>query len=358
MALRFMDGFDGYQTSDYQPMAVEMARNYTSVYTDYTIRAYAGRYTGKSVQFLCSKDNGYVTKAISSSGVSRFIIGFNAKMTSVSGIGYGCLWIGPSNASNTIYGWANKGITIDYTGAVRYHSYSGVSAGAMEWGSLSTSTWKHIEVVCPITASVSNPAQMYIDGVLVASNTNVAASIGWNETLRIGSAHSYHAYSSSVVIDDLYVLDDTGSTNNSRLSTTTYVPRIETLVPTSDVANDFTLTGVASAYTALDNIPLNSSHYMTSSTTGHKVRCGVGDLTNINNIRAVQFAGVCSNSTAANNDWKFLMNNTEVGSTNTVTDILLNSTPRKIELFETNPLTSLAWTVSDINSAEIGIINK
>jgi hypothetical protein len=361
MALRFMDGFDGYQTTDYQPFAVEMARNYNSVYTDYSIRAYAGRYTGKSMQIICSKDAGYFTKAISSSGVSRFIIGFNAKMTSVGGpaSAYGGLWIGPSNAVNTIYGWANKGITIDYAGGVRYNADLSISAGAMAvTTTLSSSVWKHVEIVCPITASVSNPAQMYIDGILVASNTNAAATISWNETLRIGAAHGYHAYSTFIVIDDFYVLDDTGSTNNARLSSSTYVPRIETLVPTSDVANDYTLTGVGSAYLALDNIPLNSGQYMTSTTTGHKVRNGFGDLTNINNIKGVQFTGVCSNTTAATNDWKFLMNNTEVGSTNTVTDILSNSTPRKVELFETNPLTSSAWTVSDINSIEAGIINK
>jgi hypothetical protein len=211
---------------------------------------------------------------------------------------------------------------------------------------------------CPITASAGNPARMYLDGVLVGSSTHTQASIGWNGTLRIGHPISNGGQNGIVHIDDFYVLDDTGSTNNARLSSSTYIPRIETLVPTSTVANDFSLTGVAAAHEALDNIPLNTSHYIASTTTGHKARFNVGDLTNINNIKGVQFTGVCSNSTAANNDWKFLMSNTEVGTTKTVTDILANSTPITQEIFETNPITASVWTVSDVNSIETGIINK
>lgn len=357
MAIRFMDGFDKYHTTNNTDIPSGLARNYTSVVNDNYIRTQAGRYTGNALNMAYGKNSTYITKAISATGVTKFIVGFNIKMTSQSSFGAGNLWIGPSNATNVIYGWANKGLSIAYTGGLYYNGYSGSSAGAMEWGALALNTWTHIEMEWPITAGVGNPAILYVNGVLVASNTNALASIGWNGTLRIGSTGSGYP-SEAVHIDDFYMLDDTGSTNNSRLSTATYVPRIETIVPTSDVANDFSLTGVASAYLAGDNRPVNSGQYASSGTDAQKVRFGNGDLTNINNINCVQFNALCSNSVTGADNWKFLMNNTEVGSTKSVSDSLLSSTAIASEAFEVNPITSAAWTASDVNSIETGIINK
>lgn len=352
MAIRFMDGFDQYHSTNNTDISVALTRNYTIVNDNY-LKCVTGRYGGMALTLTHNKNRTYFSKAISATGVARFIIGFNIKATSSYPMPYASFVITPSNAASAMYSVSTKGLTFCSNGQV-YYNYG--SAAQWDGGvQIVTNTWSHWEMVLPISPGVGNPTIIYKDGVQVYSSTNSASNFSWDGNLLIGSALYGSEY---YMIDDLYVLDDTGSANNARITTSTYVPRIETLVPTSTVANDFTLTGVAAAHEALDNIPLNTSHYISSSTTGHKIRCSLGDLSNITNIKGVQFTGICSNATAANNDWKFLMNNTEVGTTKTVTDILQNSTPITQQIFDINPLTSSTWVVNDINSIETGIINK
>jgi hypothetical protein len=356
MAIRFMDGFDTYHGTNNTDISVALTRNYTVVNDEY-LKCSTGRYTGMGLTMSYDKNRTYIEKTgLSATGVARFIVGFNIKATTLAGLGYGAFTICPSNATSFYYGLARKGLTFCVNGEVYYNT--GDNAPWNGGVQLTANTWSHWELVLPVSPGAGNPTIIYKDGIQVYSSTNIDSNFAWNGSLRIGSVPFSQADPQYYVIDDLYVLDDTGSTNNARLSSSTYVPRIETLVPTSTVANDYTLTGVAAAHEALDNIPLNTGHYIASTTTGHKARFNVGDLTNITNVKGVQFTGVCSNSTAANNDWKFLMSNTEVGTTKTVTDILANSTPITQQIFETNPITASAWTVSDVNSIETGIINK
>lgn len=356
MVVRFMDGFDKYQSTQSSSIAILLTRNYSVVNDDYIV-ATAGRYTGMAMNMSFQKNRTYIEKTgLSATGVTRFIIGFSIRATSLVGGGEGVFCVCPSNATSFYSGWARKGITFGRNGNVVYNI--GDSAQQDFGVQLVANTWSHWELVLPVSPGVGNPTIIYKDGVQIYSSTHADSNFAWNGSLRIGGVPFTQYTPNYYAIDDFYVLDDTGSTNNSRLSTSTYVPRIETLVPTSTVANDFALNGVATAHDAVDNIPVDAAKYLQSSTAGHKARFGVGDLTNINNIKAVQFSGLCSNTTPANNDWKFLMSNTEIGTTKTVTDILANSTPFTTEAFGVNPITSLAWTASDVNSIEAGIINK
>ena len=328
MAIRFMDGFDKYHSTNNTDISVALARNYTSVVASDSNKIQAGRFGGHALQINNYKNWGSISKAISASGVSRFIIGFNLKFMS-GGINDRALSLGPSNAS--VYGGGtSRGLTVRRDGVLAYNT--GVLN--MTYGTLTNNTWYHIEMIWPITTSVGNPVKLYVDGAEVASDTTSAGNIAWNGTLLITSNLAYSTNASC--IDDLYVLDDTGSTNNTRISSLSYIPRIETMYPTSTVANDFTITGGGTAHQTLDNVPVNTGQYISSTTTSHKARFEVGDLTNINNIKGVQFGAVCSNTTTANDDWKFLMNNTEVGTTKTVTDLLSNSTQFTEQIFETN----------------------
>lgn len=350
MAMRWMDGFDKYQTTN-----TDITSDISRIYTfsgDGSVSTKNGRYTGKSASIVSYGTGTFITKSISSSGVSKFIIGFNINADSQTTGDFGSFWISPSNATGNGSYQANRGLTFCRNGRVFYNS--GQTAG-QDLG-LIASGWIHIEMVIPMSPGIGNPTIIYKNGIEIYNSTDATSSFGWNDFLKIG--YPPNGINGGYMIDDLYILDDTGTRNNSRVSTLTYVPRIETLVPTSTVANDFSLTGVASAHLAGDNIPHNSSQYVSSTTNDNKVRFGVGDLTNINNIKAVQINSLCANSDVTTDSYKLLMNNTEIGTTKTVTNALISTTPIDYELLETNPITSSAWTVSDVNSIEIGIINK
>lgn len=356
MVIRYMDGFDQYHPTTGNSIAVALTRNYTVVNDSY-INSSTGRYTGMGMTMSWNKNRTYIERAgLSSSGVARFIVGFSMKTSLLTGLAQGVFSICASNATSLYDGLARKGLTFCRNGQVSYNT-----GDAAQWNGgvlMVANTWSHWEMVLPISPGVGNPTIIYKDGIQVYSSTHADSNFAWNGTLRIGSVPFSQQTPDYYTIDDLYILDDTGSTNNARLSTSTYVPRIETLIPTSTVANDFTLNGVASAHLAADNLPVNTGEYLSSTTVGHKSRFGVGDLTNINSIQGVQFSAVCSNSTAASNNWKFLLNNTEIGTTKTVTDILQSSTSHTQEVFELNPISGIGWTTSDINSAEIGVIHK
>ena len=336
MALLWMDGFDTYNTTG--DISTSLARSYT-VSNSNSIAAVTGRYARTGVQFSPAK-NGYsrLFKSITPTvGATHLFVGFNIKII-------------PGNMNtyiNSDWGQAT-GVWIDS---------STLKCGPNTVTGLNYNTWYHIEIRIPLTAtSGSNKYELYLDGATVFSSSSL--NFSFSSGLYFGAQFQWNYTSPYSVFDDFYVLDNTGSTNNARLSTLSYVPRIETLFPTSTTASDFTLTGAATAHEALDNVPVNTGQYISSTTAGHKARFGVGDLTNINNIKAVQFNSLASNTTNANNDWKFLMDNTEIGTTKTVTEVLTNSTPISSQIFETNPITSAAWTASNINSIEMGIVNK
>lgn len=336
MALLWMDGFDTYNTTG--DISTSLARSYT-VSNSNSIAAVTGRYARTGVQFTPGKD-GYsrLFKSITpTAGATHLFVGFNIKIIS-------------GNMHTYINSdWGIQTAVWIYVNIL----YCGNNSIA----TLSYNTWYHIEIRIPLTAtSGSNKYELYLDGALVFSSSSL--NFSFSSGLYFGAQFQWNNQGPYSVFDDLYILDNTGSTNNARLSTLSYVPRIETLFPTSTTASDFTLTGAATAHEALDNVPVNTGQYISSTTTNHKARFGVGDLTNINSIKAVQFNGLASNTTNANNDWKFLMNDTEVGTTSTVTDVLTNSTPISRKIFETNPITSAAWTSGNINSIEAGIINK
>lgn len=359
MVMRFMDGFDKYHSTNNTNVVTYLARIYNSVVSDDFIKVQAGRYGGKALELSSYKELARIEKAISSSGVTYFVIGFNYKYVKVHiGDGNPAIIIKPSNA--TEYGAGTfKGITFRDGGVVVYNSGTN---GSITSSALTNNTWYHIEVVCPITASVSNPAILYIDGVEIGRSTHSDASIGWNGTLQIKDCTYYKSnrqISPSQLIDDFYVLDNTGSTNNGPLSSPSYIPRIETLLPNSTVANDFSMSDIVSEpYQVMDNVPVNTSHYAFSSINGNKTRSGLSDLTNISSVKAVQFNGLCANSAAATDNWKFLANNTEVGTTKTVTATITSSTAINSEIFDTNPVTSSDWTATSVNSMEVGVIDK
>lgn len=359
MAIRFMDGFDKYHSTNNINVATHLARTYNSVVSDDFIKVQAGRYGGQALEFSSWKELARIEKSISSVGVTYFVIGFNYKYVKMHiGDDKSAIIIKPSNA--TEYGAGTfKGITFRDGGVVVYNSGTN---GNITSSALTNNTWYHIEVVCPITAGVNNPAILYINGVEIGRSTHSDASIGWNGTLQIKDCTYFKSNTGiapSQLIDDFYVLDNTGSTNNGRLSSASYIPRIETLLPNSTVANDFGMSDMVSEpYQAMDNVPVNTSHYAYSSVNGNKTRSGLSNLTNISSVKAVQFNGLCANSTAATDNWKFLANNTEVGTTKTVTNTITSSTAINAEIFEVNPVTSSNWTSTSVNSIEVGVIDK
>jgi hypothetical protein len=229
MAIRFLEGFDNYgnfqlNTSSNDPtdnVTTGLARNWTTVSGSWIAKP--GRFSGSAVQITSPKNAGFLKKAISATGISHFILGFNIKVTSALNFE-----IRLSNGAND----NTKGLKILYNNSSGNHIiYLNNVLLYTQPSSVMFNNWAHIEMLIPITPSVGNPIRLYINGTERATSAT-SMSYDGTFTLAVGLYSTY-------LIDDFYILDDTGAANNVKIGTELYIPRIETLIPITDDTSNF-----------------------------------------------------------------------------------------------------------------------
>jgi hypothetical protein len=219
MALLWMDGFDQYQIIG-SDASLNLAKAYT-VNNSLRISSNPGRYDNYSMGFASNKyGTTKIYKAITpTAGTTHLILGFNIYVLIYNRDAY----------INSSWNGATNGISI---------ILNSLKCANNTVATLSYNTWNHIEARIPITTSGSNKYELYLNGVTVFSSSS--ANFAWNNGLHFGCINSNYSETEFFLLDDLYVMDDTGTTNNARIGTELYIPRIETQFPVDDVTNDFT----------------------------------------------------------------------------------------------------------------------
>lgn len=226
MAIRLMDGFDiyGVPLSSGPSFLTTLIKNYTSVSSD-IIRAVQGRYgNSHALSLLGSKNDTTIKQTVSSAGVTSFIVGFNFYMPTL--INTTCDFMITNGTVNTA-----RGIRI-YAASTLVDPTIYLNNTSM--GTIARNTWHHIEAVIVL----SGTSELFVNGVSVGTTTNSMSYDGMFTIYRSAGNNNDTCY-----IDDYYVLDNTGSLNNSRIGSASYVPRIETLMPRSDVSSQWTVNG-------------------------------------------------------------------------------------------------------------------
>jgi hypothetical protein len=225
MALLWMDGFDHYGTNNSGDASTRLAKVYT-VSNSYSVLCDTGRYqtrTGAGAIYMACGKYGTtkITKAITPTlGTTHLICGFNIYTGNVYG-SYIRIMSGGTVEANAVSILSNV-----------------LKCGPNTIQTLTGNTWYHMEIRIPITTSVSNKYELYLNGTTVFSSSSL--SFAWTNILEIGTQDTNNNGGYHVALDDLYVMDDTGSTSNARIGTELYIPRIETTYPIDDVTNNFT----------------------------------------------------------------------------------------------------------------------
>jgi hypothetical protein len=253
MALLWMDGFDHYSNSG--DISTRLTRASYVVNNTNTIAAIDGRFGGKCIGLAPGKyGNTLLRKDLTPNvGTTHLFIGFNF-----------------------IAGGDNRGFFI-YSG----NSSTGVSivGSTLRVNSTNITTltgWNHIEIRANVSSvGASNKYEVYLNGTAVFSSTTV--SFTWSNYIEFGAYFSYYSVSHYGYIDDLYVMDNTGTTNNTKLGTELYVPRIETQFPVDDVTNDFTpsYTPITSVTYGFENL---SGANAATILSGVETACGFTNL--------------------------------------------------------------------------------
>jgi len=332
MSLIFMDGFDHYATAD-------INKKWTSVTGSPTIGASTGRRSGGAI-FYNSSTNTIKSFASAASVIVGFA--FNLQITTTTRI----LLSFRDSASVQVDLRVNAGGTLSVTRA-GVALTDGTSTNA-----LSTGTFYYIEFKVTIANSISaGSCKVRVNGVdwltvAIGQDTQVTANASVNELLIGSSGTNMNGY-----VDDLYLCNSSGSTNNDFLGDC----RIDALYPTSDGNySQFTPSTGTDHYALVDESTPNTSDYNESSTLNHIDSYGMGNLpTSPTTVYGVQ---VCDAALKDDAGARGLSPFIRSSSTDSVGTELSLSTSQlyALAIWETDPATSAAWTVSGVNAAEVG----
>lgn len=216
----------------------------------------------------------------------------------------------------------------------------------------SKSTWHYFELKVTVRTGTDGAYELRCNETTVLSGTGVNLADTGSDGC---DAHSFgHG---TPLMDDIYVCDDQGATNNDFLGDSVAVG----LLPTADGAtNDFAPSAGVDNYALVDDdegIP-STADYVASDTNGHKDLYEFEDLpaTGLGSIYGVKVTMSAAMETVGNRTLKPKFRSSG-GSEGDGGDFVVDGTTvlEHPEILETNPVTASAWTKSDIDGGQLGV---
>lgn len=251
----------------------------------------AGRFGGQAVQ------------AVSSNAGGRDI---QRSFAATASIGIGCaLRMTVMPTANNVHGLFNLlngatytfGLRVTTTGALEAYRLTAVNAGTSlgvsAAGVIAVNTWHYVEIGVVINDTTGSVV-VKVDGAtvlnLTSQDTNNAVTNA--DTVILGYDGGIATTLGTAQFDDFYLLDS---------ATTIGQRRIETLYPTSDVAQGFARSAGTTNYTLVDEAQVNGdTDYVQGSSVGDVDTYGFADLGGTpTSIDAVQVSAFAEKTDAA-----------------------------------------------------------
>lgn len=338
MALRMIDSFDHYPTA-------MLARKWTN--DSCTISAGNGRRGTASLR-IASPNNTSIWKAFTAH--ATWIVGFSMRVGSFSGSGTQVAGLISLEDSNSI----QTDVRILNTGALRV-TRNGTTLATSSPGVIVAGTTYYIEFKATIANSGSY--ELRLNGATLLSDTGVDTQNTANATanvVRIGSGMAAIGLS-NLDVDDLYICDGSGSTNNDFLGDC----RVDCYFPNGNGnSSDFVGNDGNSVdnYALVDETSVNSdTDYVESSNVGDHDTYAFGDISH----SPTDIFGVQINMFAKKTDAGYRSIQSVIRSGGSDTDgtarPLGTDYTDELQMAETDPDTAAAWTESGFNSAEFGV---
>lgn len=269
---------------------------------------------------------------------------FNVQQTVTSGNAV----IGQFNSASGI----ESTLTLGPSGV--WKTWSGATSaqiGSSGTAPVAIGQWHWVELHMVISATVG-VFELWIDGVQIVNATGVDTAGSGGSSLvswEFGGQNN----ACELNFDDIYVLNTTGSVNNTRLGDS----KIETLRPASDASpNDGALTSGTSHYAMVDELQNDGVTTTTTLTnaSGQEELFGIGSLAGTpSSIYAVRVMAIAAKSDAGSCNLETVINSGGTVSTGPST-ALTTSFGIVSTIQETDPNTSAAWTASAVNAMECG----
>jgi hypothetical protein len=214
---------------------------------------------------------------------------------------------------------------------------------------LATDTWYYIEVLMT-THPTTGAYELRVDGVNVLSGSNVDTEFtGTNnhDTIRFGGSADGYKY------DDIYVLNTSGSVNNTFLGDREVVGLLPNAVGDSADWTNSAASGDNFEY--VDEAGSDGdSTYNESNTTNHVDLYNFENLTGSSDINGIQVNAIRRVTTGSNTFYQPCKSGatTSDGTSESVSSTTYGTGRR---VMESDPDTSTAWTTSGLGSAQFGI---
>lgn len=215
-------------------------------------------------------------------------------------------------------------------------------------GLISVDTWYYIEIKAKIN-NTTGEYELRVNETTELSDTNVDTQDGtnaWTEQFLI-RGHNF----GNTVYDDLYILDDAGSKNNTFLNTSV----IRAMYPNAaGDASDFTPDSGSNHERVKENPTDDNTSYVESSTTGHQDLHNHDNISPTGVIRGIQISTEVRDTVAGGSSLKTLIKSGATLNTGPA-DIIAGTTFEYFtRILEEDPNISDDWVTSAIDAAQIG----
>jgi hypothetical protein len=339
MAVVLVDGFDLYNGTGLN----------TGLQAKWSVSAsghsmISGRFGGQALRITAGTSNAYATRAFPGNYAS-FAVGFGMRVTSFASLTGPYPMCSFQDSTGTI----QCGFRVTTAGALEAYRYtsdsSGTSLGVSASGVMIANAWHFVE--CEVTINdTTGVFKIYVDGVqvlnLTAQDTKNTANANAG-LIRFGAAANI---SQVFDIDDLYVTDTAAKLGERR---------VETLYPTSDVAQGFARSTGAVNFSLVDEAQVNGdTDYVQGSTVGDVDTYGFSDLTGTPaTIDAVQVSCFALKTDATSRSIALQVKSG--ATTSDGSNFALAASYGKFErLLLTDPNTAAAWTAANVNAVQGG----
>lgn len=223
---------------------------------------------------------------------------------------------------------------------------------------LLTNAWYYIEMQITIADSIgAGTCKVFLNGDLVTPIITVATGqdlkAGTNayaNVVKVGSSNVTMA----LKIDDIYILDGTGSANNAPLGDCV----VDTSFVDSDgTYSDFTPSTGSTHYALVDESTPNTTDYVDGGTVGHRDSYGIASIRPLadDTIYAVQVCAALNKDDAGTRSAALFVRSSTTNDDG-VGVALPTSQVIQTEVFEQDPAAAVAWTQSGVNAMQVGVV--
>lgn len=355
MALLYMDGFD------VQDSSLRWVQN--GVSGDYTYAAATRFGTGKALTINAVNTNA------SASILKSIPAAASVYMGAAMQVGLEADGTGSNHTANLFGIYTDNAMTghiylrrlntnalVAYRGdpnAGNLGSPSGTQIAASAGGVLD-GNWHYIEVYAVINDTTGR-LTVKVDGNTVIDFTGDTRNAGTStniDAIRFRTGKYVASNNAIITIDDLYVCDATGTTNNTFLGDV----RVQTMLPNAaGSSTQLAPTGSANNWANVGEVPFNNSTYNASATVGQMDLYGLSDLVGTTmTIRGLQTVAHMQKSDSGTANAKVALKSGASVYYDT-TRSLGTSPVAYTQVRETDPATTAAWTVGGANSLEAGM---